>query len=100
MSALWQDVRYACRGLRRSPGFAIAAILLLALGVGANTAVFTIVDGVLLRPLPYPHPEQLVRLVRATDQDDISVAEYQFWKDHAASFQSAAASRGTCYLGL
>ncbi|HEY6342266.1 MAG TPA: ABC transporter permease [Bryobacteraceae bacterium] len=101
MTALWEDLRYACRGLRRSPGFAIAAIVLLALGVGANTAVFTIVDAVLLRrPLPYPHPEQLVRLVRGADQFDISVAEYQFWRDHAASLQSAAAYRGTPDLGL
>ena len=56
------DVRHALRGLRRSPGFALTCILMLAVGIGASTALFSVVEGVLLRPLPYPAPERLMQV--------------------------------------
>src|SRR5689334_22331399 len=59
MAAFWNDLRFGVRTLTRNPGFAIVAVLILALGIGANTAIFSIIDGVLLRPLPFREPERL-----------------------------------------
>lgn len=62
IETIWQDVRYAVRLLARQRGFALVAILTLALGIGASTAIFSVIDAAMLNPLPHPHPEQLVRL--------------------------------------
>ncbi len=62
MLTLWNDLKYALRQLRRAPGFALTAVLTLALGIGATTAIFSVVEGVLLRPLPFPEPGRLVSL--------------------------------------
>ena len=63
---MWRDIRFGVRTLRRSPAFAVAAILTLALGIGANTAIFSLIDEILLRPFPLPHPAQVYSFNRKT----------------------------------
>src|SRR5271169_6102323 len=95
MAAFLQDIRYACRMLLKTPGFTVIAILTLALGIGANIAAFSIVDGVLLRPLPFPQSGQLVRVfddLRSSNTKDVGMSVHQFWdyRDRSGVFQDIA----------
>ncbi|MBD0372281.1 MAG: ABC transporter permease [Pyrinomonadaceae bacterium] len=95
MDTLWQDLRYGFRMLLKSPGFTLIAILALALGIGANTAIFSVVNAVLLKPLPYKDPNQLVILWEKSATQDTSVAylNFQDWRDQNQSFEQIAAFR-------
>ena len=91
-----RDVRHALRMLRRTPSFTAVAILTLALGIGANTAIFSVVDAILLRPLPYSEPDRLVRIWESSlkyDSQRNVVNPFNFldWRDHSQSFESMAA---------
>src|SRR5215471_18071421 len=92
IETIGQNLRYAFRMLRRSPVFTIVAILTLALGIGANVAIFTVVHGVLLQPLPFPHPEQLVRVyddLRSSNTHDVGMSVPELWdlRDRSGVFQ-------------
>jgi predicted permease len=96
MHILWQDIRYGLRMLLKSPAFTAIAIITLALGIGANTALFSVVNGVLLNPLPYPQPERLIALFSRTPESDhwsISYPNFLDWRHDNHSFSSIAAFR-------
>ncbi len=104
VEALVQDVRYAVRALTRSPGFAALAVLTLALGIGANTAVFSIVNGVLLRPLPFPRPERLAFVAERNNRGGPMAAAWpnlKDWKERSRTFEALAGYSGgtTTVLG-
>ncbi len=96
MKNLWQDVRYGLRTIAKQPGFAAIVILTLALGIGANTAIFSVVYGVLLRPLPYPHPDRITQISISyqgqLDYSGFDAREFDFWKAHNQPFDYLAAS--------
>src|SRR5437867_3493228 len=94
VETLGQDLRYGLRVLRKSPGFTLVAVVSLALGIGANTAVFSVVNAVLLRSLPYPEPDRLVRVARQVTQGAVTIPEYEYWKEHSTAFESVAGYRG------
>ncbi len=96
METLWQDLRYGARQLARSPGFTVVAVLTLALGIGANTAIFSVVNAVLLRPLPHPEPERLTMVWldnrnEGWPEDLTSYPTYLDWRSQNRSFEDLAA---------
>jgi predicted permease len=102
MKTLWQDARYALRMLWKSPGFALIAIVALALGIGANTAIFSVVNGVLLRPLPFPDSEQLMMVFERRPRQNreagpVTPADFIDWQNQNQVFASMAAYSGTAF---
>ena len=94
----WRDVRFGVRALVHSPVFSVVTVLSLALGIGANTAIFSVVNGLLLRPLPYPEPEQIVHVWHTPPQQSfpgldkfsVSPANYVDWKAQSSAFEQMA----------
>jgi putative ABC transport system permease protein len=84
MTSLWQDVRFGLRMLAKNPGFTLVAIITMALGIGANSAIFSVVNGVLLRPLPFPEPERLV-----TMRSNMSLPDFKDLQERSQSFEDA-----------
>ena len=96
MKIMWQDLRYGVRMLVKSPGFTFVAIIALALGISANTAIFSVVNAVLLRTLPYEHAERLVKVYGASPQEPesrapLSYPDFLDYKTQAANFEYFAA---------
>ena len=99
LHSVFSDARYALRQLRKNPAFTAVAVLTLALGIGANTAIFSVVDAMLLRPLPFPEPERLVRLWEASlrynsQRNVVNPFNYMDWREQSHSFLSMAAISG------
>src|SRR5207302_6520555 len=93
MSAMLQDVRYALRVLAKNPGFTAIVVLMLALGIGANTAIFSIVDAVLLHNAPYQNPSQLVAISTKSPQGErylVSAGDFNEWWQQNQIFQGLA----------
>ncbi len=102
LETLWQDVRYGARMLRRSPGFAAAAILTFALGIGANTAIFSIVDAAILRPLPYDEPDRIVNVSQHNPQtgrqtDGMMPRDFLDWRERTDLFEHIALIGGGAF---
>ena len=98
MRGLWEDLRYAARAMKRQPGFTAIVVLTLGLGIAVNTTVFTIVNAVVLRPLPFENPDRIVRLnVRNVDNaqnrvSDLSYPDFRDWQTATRTFEQMAAA--------
>jgi len=101
MNGLFQDLRYSLRQLRKSPGFAATAILVLALGMSASVAIFAFVDAALIKPLPYANPDRLVDVTESAEmfpRANLSYPDYLDWKRLNTVFSSMEVYNGTGYL--
>ena len=96
MDTILHDLRYACRVLARNPGFTAIAVLTLALGIGANTAIFSVVNAVLLRPLEFRDPARLVIVAEKSSFPVISTSYQNWldWREQSHSFESIEGTRG------
>ena len=102
MQTLWQDLRYGARMLMKNPGFTLVAVITLALGVGANTAIFTVINAALLRPLPYEDAERLVVVATTMRRDTVEVRSVSYpdfvdWRDQNTVFEWIAARTSTSF---
>src|SRR3989442_3917329 len=102
MDAILQDLRYGLRMLLKNPGFAAVAVLALALGIGANTAIFSVVNAVLLRPLPFPDPGRLTMVVsvnpaKGFPRFPVSPPDFIDWRAPSRVFEAMAAADGAPY---
>src|SRR5580698_3235055 len=94
METFWMDLKHAFRMFRQSPGFTITAISALALGIGANTAIFSVINAVILRPLPYPAAERIVTLMNSSPQGSgpaASVPKFNVWRKQTQVLEDIAA---------
>ncbi|HEV8182539.1 MAG TPA: ABC transporter permease, partial [Candidatus Angelobacter sp.] len=98
MGTLFQDVRYGLRMLRKNPGFAAVAVLTLALGIGANSAIFTVVNAVLLQPLPYPEPDRLVYLNEGNAFSSIGYPNYVDWAAQNHVFENIGSTQDASFV--
>src|SRR6201987_2163310 len=90
----WRDLRFALRSLAKTPGFALIAILVIAVGIGVNTAVFSVINTVLLKPLTYPNPQELVELRNTSAQGSFpgaNIPKFNIWRQQTGIFQKVAA---------